>query len=335
MEGSWRYNENNELLGFNGTSYEYDNNGNMTKKTMGEQVVAYRYDAAKHLIRVEDGSNSVIAEYYYDPFGRRLWKDIGGKKIYFFYADEGLVGEYGENGEEIKTYGYAPDSFWTANPLFQRKEGEYYWYQNDHMGTPQKIVDASGRVVWTAAYDAFGNCQVDVAEIENNLRLPGQYYDAETGLYYNWNRYYDPSTGRYLQVDPIRLGGGDVNLYRYVRNNPVNGVDTLGLCTSRNPISKDDCLEFIAFDVLPEVAFNLAEEIGLITARESVIIGVAREVGWPDELNSNENWYLQRAEYERDMRQMQKEIDEMKRELDKMNSDLNDRLRAQSQWPII
>ena len=60
------------------------------------------------------------------------------------------------------------------------------------------------------------------------FRSPGQYYDAETGLHYNWNRYYDPDTGRYLSPDPIGLEGG-LNLYAYVENDPVNWVDMFGL----------------------------------------------------------------------------------------------------------
>ena len=60
------------------------------------------------------------------------------------------------------------------------------------------------------------------------MRFPGQYYDNETGLHYNWHRYYDPSIGRYLRSDPIGFFGGDVNLFAYVLNNPVNAIDPDG-----------------------------------------------------------------------------------------------------------
>jgi RHS repeat-associated protein len=64
--------------------------------------------------------------------------------------------------------------------------------------------------------------------VENNLRFAGQYFDQETGLHYNYHRYYDPSLGRYLRADPIGFDGG-INLYAYVLNNPLNWIDPLGL----------------------------------------------------------------------------------------------------------
>ena len=61
-----------------------------------------------------------------------------------------------------------------------------------------------------------------------NRTLAGQYFDAETGLHYNYHRYYDPSIGRYLRPDPLGLNGG-INLYSYVQNNPINYIDSRGL----------------------------------------------------------------------------------------------------------
>ena len=83
-----------------------------------------------------------------------------------------------------------------------------YYVISDHLGTPQQIVDSAGTVVWKAAYLPFGKAQVLTETITNNIRFPGQYFDAETGLHYNWNRYYDPDTGRYLTPDPIGLMAG-------------------------------------------------------------------------------------------------------------------------------
>ena len=73
-------------------------------------------------------------------------------KTYFLYTDEGLVGEYDENGVEIKAYNYNPDSVWTTDPLFQKTSGSYYWYLHSELGTTQKLTDGSGNVVWEAFY---------------------------------------------------------------------------------------------------------------------------------------------------------------------------------------
>ena len=82
--------------------------------------------------------------------------------------------------------------------------------------------------MWSATYDAFGKATVDSAStVTNNLRFPGQIFDPETGLHYNWQRYYDPKTGRYPTSDPIGLKGG-VNFYTYTMNDPVNFIDPNG-----------------------------------------------------------------------------------------------------------
>jgi len=113
-----------------------------------------------------------------------------------------------------------------------------YYYLNDHLGTPQIMTDENR---------PFGEAVVHpYSTVENNVRLPGQYYDEETGLHYNYHRYYDPRTGRYLRPDPSHSiqpkGCGipylvpnllnkpqDLNNYAYVENNPINHDDSIGL----------------------------------------------------------------------------------------------------------
>ncbi|MFH1147689.1 MAG: FlgD immunoglobulin-like domain containing protein, partial [Pseudomonadota bacterium] len=230
VDGAWVYNNNNELVSYSKISFEYDENGDLSRRTM--PVIGdlnYVYDVEGRLVRVEAENGTAKARYYYDPFGRRLWKETESGKTYYYYSDEGLVGEYDETGHEIRAYGYAPGSAWMTNPIFQKVGETYYWYQNDQLGTPQKLIDTSGRVVWEGVYDSFGNCAIRTNEIENNLRFPGQYYDAETGFLYNWHRYYDPKAGRYISIDPLKA---DANLYSYCFNNPLRFWDPLGLCPS-------------------------------------------------------------------------------------------------------
>jgi RHS repeat-associated protein len=103
-----------------------------------------------------------------------------------------------------------------------------YYFHNDHLGTPQALTNDSQAIAWKSAYAPFGEAVPSIQTVENPFRFPGQYYDQETGLYYNYHRYYDPMTGRYITPDPIGLEGG-VNLFAYVQNNPVNKRDTFGL----------------------------------------------------------------------------------------------------------
>lgn len=102
-------------------------------------------------------------------------------------------------------------------------------YQNDHLGTPQKLTAVNGAVVWSAKYSSFGQAEIDPSSsATNNLRFPGQYYDEETALHYNYFRYYNPANGRYQRPDPIGLKAG-VNYFTYVRNRPNILVDPFGL----------------------------------------------------------------------------------------------------------
>jgi RHS repeat-associated protein len=195
-------------------------------------TTTYHYDARNRLTRV-DLPDGTVASYAYDPFGRRVKKQVGSAITLFVYADEGLVGEYDGAGMMRKLYGWKPDGLWGTDPLYMVEGGNYYFYQNDHLGTPQRLTSAAdGAVVWGAGYLAFGAVVVDPSSaVENNLRFPGQYADAETGLYYNFQRYYDPVRGRYTQVDPIGFAGGDVNLYGYAERAPLNLIDPHGLLT--------------------------------------------------------------------------------------------------------
>lgn len=115
-----------------------------------------------------------------------------------------------------------------------------YYFQNDHLGTPQEVTDVHGNIVWLGQYKAWGqltkahNGNGQAATTDNPFRFQGQYLDAETGLHYNRFRYYDPAVGRFTTQDPIGLMGGE-NLYQYAPN-PTGWVDPLGL-------SKCSCLD--------------------------------------------------------------------------------------------
>ena len=224
---AWSYNRNNELLSYNGTTFGYDLNGNTVSKTGSGGTVTYNYGATDRLtsIQLPDGRT---AAYAYDPFGRRVKKQVGSEVTYYLYADEGLVGEYGSGGTFRKGYGWKPNGIWGTDPVFMVEGGKYNFYHNDHLGTPQKMTDQIGNVVWSATYSGFGEATVDAGStVVNNLRFPGQYWDEETGLHWNFKRYYNPTTGRYLKTDPLGLIGG-INLFAYTSNNPNILIDPDG-----------------------------------------------------------------------------------------------------------
>ncbi len=113
-------------------------------------------------------------------------------------------------------------------PVAYYQAGSLFFVHTDHLGAPQKMTDGSQNIVWDgAASDPF-MAQPLPTNLTMNLRLPGQQYDALTGLHYNGMRDYDPTLGRYLESDPIGLAGG-INTYGYAGGNPVRFTDPTGL----------------------------------------------------------------------------------------------------------
>ena len=214
---------NNQLVGKGELLYSYDSAGNL----VSDGVLSYSWDTLNRLVKVSGADGTELASYGYDANNRRIRKTVSGKTTYYVYGSGNqLVGELSSSGAVLREYVYLE-----SEPLalieYQTSPGVYY-YINDHLGTPQQLVGQDGSVVWEAGYQPYGEAQITTGTVANNLRFPGQYYDEESGLHYNWNRYYDPETGRYVSADPIGLGGG-MNLYVYVENDPVNWIDPEGL----------------------------------------------------------------------------------------------------------
>ncbi len=228
----WHYTANNELTRTTDSRFAFDAFGRRVFSESPEDSRRYDYNAAGRLAAVSIDHGSKQISYGYDPFGRRIWKEVDGKRIFFHYSDQGLIGEYNATGKPIRRYGWKPGRPWGTDPLVMKESGRTYLYLNDHLGTPQQLVDRSGEVIWSDSYKSFGSPNdIFNTKIANNLRFPGHYSDQETGLHYNYFRYYDPEIGRYLTPDPLGIVGG-INFYSYVQNNPVAEIDPLGLYKS-------------------------------------------------------------------------------------------------------
>ncbi|MFZ5759521.1 MAG: RHS repeat-associated core domain-containing protein [Thermodesulfobacteriota bacterium] len=218
--------DSNQLLtvtASNPATYTYDAHGTI----IGNGTLTFVYDQANRLTVVREGE-SLVSEYGYDGRNMRVKKTVNGRTTFCHYDPQGkLLAETDGSGNPLRDYIYLDDEP-VAMTIYGEQAGIYY-FLTDHLGTPQKLIDETGQVVWQANYLPFGQAMIDPAStVENNFRFPGQYFDQETGLHYNWNRYYDPGTGRYLTPDPIGLAGG-INLYSYALQNPVNFIDPFGL----------------------------------------------------------------------------------------------------------
>lgn len=228
------YNQKNQLGGIDSSdntqdiTYTYNANGHTKTQTKNGVITEYVYNHEERLITVKrDGMT--LGEYVYNHNGQRVKKVVRGATTWYLYNKTDLAAEYASDGSLIKEYLFHPDKTWMTEPLFQRiATGDIYYYYNDHLSTPQHMLDAAGNIVWAADYSAYGKADVKANAVENNLRFPGQYYDEETGLHHNFHRDYDPATGRYIQSDPFGVGGG-LNFYVYSVSNPTNFSDAYGL----------------------------------------------------------------------------------------------------------
>lgn len=164
------------------------------------------YNSSNQLIEVWDNTNQ-IAGYTYNGAGQRIKKVTqSGTRIFHYDLKGHLIAETDEDGEMIAEYIYLGDQLLAM--ITKPSETEIVsYFHNDHLGTPQVLTNDSQNIVWNAAYTPFGGVDISVQTVENPFRLPGQYYDQETGLHYNYFRYYNPTTGRYITPDPIGLEG--------------------------------------------------------------------------------------------------------------------------------
>jgi RHS repeat-associated protein len=226
------------------TTYTYPSNSHRLSSLSGAMSRSFSYDAAGNTTAISgvtftyDGrgrmKQAASVAYLVNGLGERV-KKTGATETYFAYDEAGhLIGEYDAAGAPIE------ETLWLADTpvAVVKPDGSggfavfYIW--SDHLNTPRMITDAANydRWEWPNA-DPFGNN----APIEDpsgqgvftyNLRFPGQYFDAETGLDYNYFRDYDPVIGRYLQSDPLGLAVG-TNLFGYVDANPLGYYDPYGL----------------------------------------------------------------------------------------------------------
>lgn len=182
-------------------------------------------------------SNRQATHYLHNAWGQRIYK--GSTRADHLPIQTGTAYVYDEAGYLLGEYaaGSSTEYVWLPSDagvfaVAVVHNGQVYAIEADHLDTPRRISNASNQTVWLWGYSGFGETGPQVTpDAPNgfvfNLRYPGQYFDSESGLFYNWHRSYDPRTGRYTQPDPIGLTGG-WNRFTYVDNDPIGASDPTG-----------------------------------------------------------------------------------------------------------
>jgi len=284
-------------IGADTTAFVYDPNGNRLQAVTPAGTTNYSYSATSNRLSglsglIPDTKGLMNGAYTYDTRGRLAQATVGGatttyginglgqrvskrgasSSLIFVYDESGhLLGEYDAAGQPIRETVWLDDT--PVGVLTGTGSAASAYYINpNHLDAPHTITDKNGRLVWTWDPLAFGDNPANenpagLGTFVYNLRFPGQYYDAETGLHYNYFRDYHPAIGRYVQSDPVGLKAGN-NTYAYVGGNPANLIDPKG-----------ECVALLQLTAGVMVVVIVTEQIIL------PIVGAIQQLGQMDELD--------------------------------------------------
>ena len=229
QNGASTFNVANQLTEDATFTYQYDNNGNLIRKTdkATSAFTQYEYTAENQLVRVV--KNGTVINYRYDGLGRRVEKEVNDgattKVNRYIYDNEDILLELDGSNNITARYTHGPG---IDEPLVMEKGGASFFYHADGLGSITEITDSVGVVKQRYTYSSFGKIE---SQLDPNFVQPYTFtareFDTETGLYHYRKRDLDPTIGRFLQPDPLSFSAG-LNFYIYVGNNPVNFIDPTG-----------------------------------------------------------------------------------------------------------
>ncbi len=216
------------LTGIGAASRAYDANGNTTGTAFAGNVWGYGYDGRNRLTGVQQ-NGVAVGTYAYNARQDRIAKSAANATTRFIYDEtDRLLGEFSSTtSRDYVAVAGVPVGIvdvTAGSPVFA-------YVVADFLGSPRAVTSAAGSVMWAWPYalNPFGeSVPTSSSGYVLGLRFPGQYFDTESGLIYNHHRYYDPTTGRYIQSDPAGLIAGTAT-YGYVGGRPLGSVDRFGL----------------------------------------------------------------------------------------------------------
>ncbi|MGC1549209.1 MAG: DUF4329 domain-containing protein, partial [Rhodanobacter sp.] len=259
-----------QLIGVGSTVRTADANGNTTSSASGSNTLGFGYNARNRLTVVQS-SGTTVGTYTYNALGQRIGKvasvPAAVTERYDYGQGSHLLGEYGTTNRDYVWLGSLLVATVDNTTVGTTTTATTNYVHVDGLGTPRAVTNSAGTVVWQSAYagNPFGQQPpTSTTGYVLNLGFPGQYYDAESGLYYNMHRDFDSGTGRYLQSDPRGLNGGQASTYAYVNGNPLSSMDPLGLAVGDEYATINEAGVAAVTDILGASIINNQEYAGVV-----------------------------------------------------------------------